>query len=253
MEHGFLKKVTLGAVRNSAHVRAALALIGSSAGCLVDQLRVERSGGEVALRGLSRLRAPSLARIRIHASGGPDGVLDLRGLPALVSLHLRGAGLEELQIRSPSLRSLTVELPFLREAELGEPLASVEAPLLRSLSVTWHRAPDTEAFAALERALKACPLLENLHLRPLSTDALDALLDSELLARVRRVRLDSLFGAAVRRLLDRAGRVAHLEEIRLSVLDVDKAGRRVLGAELAARSAAATLKGISYRPEGGYG
>ncbi|MEZ4323532.1 MAG: ankyrin repeat domain-containing protein [Myxococcota bacterium] len=252
-EHGFASRMRLGRLRSDGHARAAAALLGSPAGALITELVVDLSGGVAGPWMLHGLRNVGLERARFDRIPDEVGDLDLRGLTRLRALSLRGTSLQALGLRSPHLRTLTVHLPFLRDAELQPPLDHLDTPELTTLTLVMHRAPDPDAQRMIRRLDALAPTVEHLALRPMSVEALDALLDGTLLARLRTLRLESMLGVGLRRVVAHAARFAHLEELVLTVLDTDKNARRVLERELRAVLPRATLKGVSYRAAGGYG
>lgn len=232
---GFLEALELGpASADYAHVLPAL--LASRSCPRLREVGLWRPGPLDS----SGWRSDSLTELRIR---GGDGrvALDTAGMPALERLFVDGPAVR-VAVRSKGLRSLVVERPFQPEDDRGPLFEQLEAPGLRSVQLTWERAPSRiqqdELFDLLGHGG-----LASVALRPVSEQLLDALVGFR--PNVQHLELASLWGRTAQRVPDVVEGLAGVGHLTLRVLDLDRVQRHALRRALVGRPT--TVKGISYR------
>lgn len=253
-EHaGFLVRLTFLRGAAARHADALRALLESGQLPLLERVEIH-GGGEAVLRALDGARAPVPREVRVLGLAEPPGPLSLGGLSGLRGLALQGEGVVDTDLAHPTLAVLVLELPNLRDRELGSPIRALRTPSLSSLSVATHRAahgPEAGWLSALARRPPAS--LTSLALRPATDDLLHALRGTPLLERLRWLALDSCFPDTVDRLLDDPAAFAHLDRLAVTVVRAGGDARRPLQQALREVVPNATVAGIGLRGPGSYG
>ena len=240
---GFLRRATLheGPGRGDAMERVARALLASKAGELVRGLHLDvaRGGWAPALKALTHSGHPELlvdlkfcpcdwGKVELENVDSGDFGEQWAGLPQLRTLHLVASAGSLGVLELPQLRELSRRGGGFCQADVRS-LKAAKLPRLERLELGFQVDSRVAVDDVLLATFKLGAPLQHLALRQLrlSKKALEALLASPLLARLKTLDLsDALVGEAQAQvLLDARDSLEHLEQLAPPWLPDDEGNR----------------------------